>query len=100
MVEDTPDDLVFELHNETLWGTHPYGYSILGTRETVESLGVPRPARAASRGPTILASSWWPQRQSSSTNACSTCSRETGWTDAAPGDATPLVPPPPHTAPP
>lgn len=41
MVEDTPDDLVFELHNEALWGPHPYGYSILGTRETVKRLGVP-----------------------------------------------------------
>lgn len=40
MVDDTPDDLVFELHNETLWGTHPYGYSILGTRDTVSSLSV------------------------------------------------------------
>src|SRR5437763_7049951 len=40
MVEDTPDDLVFELHNEVLWGRHPYGYSILGTRDTVQSLGV------------------------------------------------------------
>jgi predicted Zn-dependent peptidase len=40
MVEDTPDDLVFELHNETLWGAHPYGHSILGTRETVSHLGV------------------------------------------------------------
>jgi predicted Zn-dependent peptidase len=40
MVEDTPDDLVFELHNEALWGSHPYGYSILGTRETVGSLKV------------------------------------------------------------
>jgi predicted Zn-dependent peptidase len=40
MVEDTPDDLVFELHNEVLWGAHPYGYSILGTRETVRQLGV------------------------------------------------------------
>jgi predicted Zn-dependent peptidase len=40
MVEDTPDDLVFELHNETLWGAHPYGYSILGTRDTVSRLGV------------------------------------------------------------
>lgn len=39
MVEDTPDDLVFELHNETLWGDHPLGYSILGTRDTVSSLG-------------------------------------------------------------
>lgn len=40
MVDDTPDDLVFELHNAQLWGPHPYGYSILGTRDTVSSLGV------------------------------------------------------------
>jgi len=39
MVDDTPDDLVFELHGEALWGPHPYGYSILGTRDTVSSLG-------------------------------------------------------------
>jgi predicted Zn-dependent peptidase len=37
MVEDTPDDLVFELHNRALWPDHPYGHSILGTRESVES---------------------------------------------------------------
>ena len=42
MVEDTPDDIVFELHNEQLWGAHPYGYSILGTRETVGGLDVER----------------------------------------------------------
>ena len=40
MVEDTPDDLVFELHNEALWGNHPYGYAILGTRETIGALPV------------------------------------------------------------
>ena len=34
-VEDTPDDLVFELHARTLWPDHPYGYSILGTPETI-----------------------------------------------------------------
>ena len=39
-VDDTPDDLVFELHNEAMWGDHPYGYSILGTRESVSSLGI------------------------------------------------------------
>jgi predicted Zn-dependent peptidase len=38
MVEDTPDDVVFELHNEVLWGAHPYGYSILGTRDSVAAL--------------------------------------------------------------
>jgi predicted Zn-dependent peptidase len=40
MVEDTPDDLVFELHNEALWGRHPYGYAILGTRETIGAMSV------------------------------------------------------------
>jgi predicted Zn-dependent peptidase len=39
-VDDTPDDLVFELHNTQLWGTHPYGFQILGTRETVGALSV------------------------------------------------------------
>jgi predicted Zn-dependent peptidase len=37
-VEDTPDDLIFDLHASALWGDHPYGYSILGTRETVGAL--------------------------------------------------------------
>ena len=44
-VEDTPDDLVFELHGERLWGKHPYGHSILGTRETVAGM----PAEALRR---------------------------------------------------
>ncbi|CAN5781050.1 pitrilysin family protein [soil metagenome] len=34
-VEDTPDDLVFELHGAALWPDHPYGYSILGTPDTL-----------------------------------------------------------------
>jgi predicted Zn-dependent peptidase len=37
-VEDTPDDLVFDLHARALWPRHPYGYSILGTRDTVSEL--------------------------------------------------------------
>lgn len=37
-VEDTPDDIVFELHGEFLFGGHPYGSSILGHRETVGSI--------------------------------------------------------------
>jgi predicted Zn-dependent peptidase len=39
-VEDTPDDLVFDMHAAAVWGDHPYGYSILGTRDTVAALGV------------------------------------------------------------
>jgi predicted Zn-dependent peptidase len=38
-VEDSPDDLVFEVHAKTLWPEHPYGYSILGTPDTVTALG-------------------------------------------------------------
>jgi predicted Zn-dependent peptidase len=37
-VEDTPDDLVFDLHSERLWGRHPYGRSILGTKESVSAM--------------------------------------------------------------
>jgi predicted Zn-dependent peptidase len=37
-VEDTPDDLVFELHAETLWPGHPYGFSILGTPDTLAGI--------------------------------------------------------------
>lgn len=39
-VEDTPDDLVFELHGERLWNGHPYGRSILGSRDTVGRMTV------------------------------------------------------------
>jgi len=37
-VEDTPDDLVFEIHSERLWNGHPYGRSILGTKLSVEGM--------------------------------------------------------------
>jgi predicted Zn-dependent peptidase len=37
-VADTPDDLVFELHARALWPEHPYGYSILGTPESLDAL--------------------------------------------------------------
>ena len=37
-VEDTPDDEVFDLCYQTLWPNHPYGFQILGTKETVSAL--------------------------------------------------------------
>jgi predicted Zn-dependent peptidase len=37
-VEDTPDDLVFELHAAELWPEHAYGYSILGSPATLAAL--------------------------------------------------------------
>lgn len=39
-VLDAPDDLVGEIWNETIWPDHPYGYSILGTAESVSALQV------------------------------------------------------------
>lgn len=49
-VDDTPDDLVFERHAELLWGAHPYGYSILGTRESVAALAADDLRGAHARG--------------------------------------------------
>ena len=50
MVQDTPDDLVFELHNETLWGGHPI--RIFDPRDSRERLavGCERPSRAPRSG--------------------------------------------------
>ena len=39
MVEDAPDDQVHDLFSQTFWDGHPLGLSILGTRETVGTLG-------------------------------------------------------------
>lgn len=94
MVEDTPDDLVFELHNETLWGTHPYGYSILGTRETVSTLGVNelRELHAAAYHPgqiiVVAAGSVDHARLLD-------CLERTGWLEVAPRPTALVAPPPP-----
>ncbi|UCC47936.1 MAG: insulinase family protein [Gemmatimonadota bacterium] len=37
-VEDTPEELVFDLHARALWGDHPYGTPVLGTLETVRAI--------------------------------------------------------------
>ncbi len=39
-VEDQPDDLVFELHNEAIFGQTAYGNTILGTRDTIKGMGI------------------------------------------------------------
>ena len=38
-MEDTPDDLIHQLYSETVWGEGPLGYPLLGTYETVDSIG-------------------------------------------------------------
>ena len=39
-VEDTPDDLIFDLHGARFWNGHTYGRPILGTRETVRAFQI------------------------------------------------------------
>jgi predicted Zn-dependent peptidase len=99
MVDDTPDDLVFELHGEALWGAHPYGYSILGTRDTVSSI---RTAdlralheRAYHPSQLIVAASGNVEH-----DALLDALHRTGWTARTGGDAARLTVPPPVAQPP
>ncbi len=99
MVEDTPDDLVFELHNEALWGRHPYGYSILGTRDTVAGLGV-RDLRALHErayhpGHLVVAAAGSVEH-----DRLLDVLTKTGWADAKARDLTPLVSAVPTVEPP
>ncbi|HSJ63261.1 MAG TPA: pitrilysin family protein [Gemmatimonadaceae bacterium] len=94
MVEDTPDDLVFDLHNEAMWGAHPYGYSILGTRETVGALRVHdlRDLHGRAYHPphlVVAAAGNVDHDRLLDTLA------ETGWADVPRGETTPLVDPRP-----
>jgi len=97
MVEDTPDDLVFELHNAALWGAHPYGYSILGSRETVSALGV-RDLRALHErayhpAQTVLAAAGSIEHE-----RLLAVLEQAGWMARPAGPAEPLVTPPPVAA--
>ncbi|HEX6058854.1 MAG TPA: pitrilysin family protein, partial [Gemmatimonadaceae bacterium] len=99
MVEDTPDDLVFELHNELLWGEHPYGYSILGTRDTVRALDVDAlrdlHGRAYHPSQIVVAAVGSVEHE----RLLDVLARA-GWADIPAGPAALLVPPPPVAAPP
>jgi predicted Zn-dependent peptidase len=39
-VDDTPDDVIFDLHGEKFWNDHAYGRPILGTRESVRAFRI------------------------------------------------------------
>ena len=99
MVDDTPDDLVFELHNAQLWGAHPYGYSILGTRDTVNALGTRElrelHARAYHPAQMIVAASGNVEHE----RLLDALTR-TGWADAEPGNPEVLRSPTPTIQPP
>ena len=99
MVDDTPDDLVFELHSEALWGAHPYGYSILGTRESVSSLRTSHlealHQRAYHPGQLIVAASGNVDH-----DALLASLERTGWAGREGGDAARLIVPTPVAEPP
>ncbi len=38
MVDDTPDDVIFELHAHRMYPAHPYGHAILGTPASVKHI--------------------------------------------------------------
>lgn len=94
MVEDTPDDLVFERHHALLWGAHPHGYSILGTRDTVEALTTDDlralHARAYHPAQLVVAAAGAVEHE-----ALIAALEAAGWGDERPGDAAPLPAPPP-----
>ena len=93
MVEDTPDDLVFDLHSEAMWGSHPYGYPILGTRETVSSLGVKELRALHSRAyhpPQIVVAAAGHVEHERLLEVL----ERTGWMAVPKGDDAPLVAPP------
>ena len=86
-VDDTPDDLVFELHGAELWGDHPHGFPILGTRETVSALSAADLRalhdRAYHPGNVILAASGNIEHEE-----LLRILGATGWEDVAPSTAT------------
>ena len=96
-VDDTPDDLVFELHGAELWGSHPHGYPILGTRDTVSSLGIVELRalhdRAYHPGNVVVAASGNVDH-----DYLVDVLDSSGWSEVSPRSERPAAPPPAVTA--
>lgn len=93
MVDDTPDDVIFDVHNRELWGDHSHGFPILGTRDTVRELdreGLRAlHARAYHPGRVVVAASGNVQHDRLLRSL-----ETAGWTSRAIGDMTPFDVPP------
>lgn len=89
MVDDTPDDIIFDVHNRALWGDHPHGFAILGTRDTVKALDVPQlrtlHARAYHPGRLVVAASGRVAH-----DRLLDILERAGWMDQPRGDTTPF----------
>ncbi|MGV3711151.1 MAG: M16 family metallopeptidase [Gemmatimonas sp.] len=90
MVDDTPDDIIFDVHNGRLWGEHPHGFPILGTRETVKALQVSHlralHERAYHPGQIVVAAAG-----NVSHERLLEVLQQTGWMDQTRGDSSPLT---------
>lgn len=90
MVDDTPDDVIFDIHNRALWGGHSHGFPILGTRDTVQSLDVAHlgalHARAYHPGRLVVAASGNVHHEQLLDTLM-----QSGWGDRAQGDVTPFA---------
>jgi predicted Zn-dependent peptidase len=94
MVDDTPDDLVFDVHNERLWGDNGYGFRILGTRDTVSSFSTSdlRALHAAAYRPgNIVVAAAGSIDHDELVNVLG----ETGWLDSGPAGAAEFAAPDP-----
>lgn len=89
MVDDTPDDIIFDVHNRAMWGDHPHGFAILGTRDTVKALDVPHlralHTRAYHPGRLVVAASGRVEHE----HLLEVLQR-TGWTEQPMGDRSPF----------
>ncbi len=90
MVDDTPDDIIFDVHNRAVWGDHPHGYAILGTRDTVKQLSVTQlralHERAYHPGRLVVAASGRVDH-----DQLLDILEKTGWTARERGDMTPFA---------
>jgi len=89
MVDDTPDDIIFDVHNRAVWGDHPHGFPILGTRATVKALSVADlhelHERAYHPGRLVVAASGRVEH-----DQLLEVLQRTGWSTRARGDMTPF----------
>ena len=89
MVDDTPDDIIFDVHNKQLWGDHSHGFPILGTRETVKALQTSHlralHERAYHPGRIVVAAAG-----NVSHDRLLDVLQQTGWHDQRQGDSSPL----------
>jgi predicted Zn-dependent peptidase len=94
MVEDMPDDVIFDHHNRAIWGDHPHGFSILGTRATVDALDVAHLRalhdRAYHPGRIVVAAAGAVEHEQ-----LLEVLERTGWTTQPSGDTTPWTVPAP-----